>query len=205
MENCIKFKGKILFDPENVTNKQERQSEWKRFAMVLLEPNLKSGEKGITEYYAWFIRKRFGIPLHKPLRGAHVTLINDRDSDTNGKWEEIKKKWDGKEIDIYLNVDPFLGIKNRIGNYVDWWLTVPYEYRNELGAIRMELGLPARPYFGFHMTIGTAVNFYPRHEAGINATKAMGMFEERSEYLIRLAQADMLNLGEMPEPHQKAN
>lgn len=205
MENCIKFRGKILFDPENVTNKQERQSEWKKFAMVLLEPDLKDDEKGIAEYYAWFIRKRFGLPLHKPQRNAHVTLINDRASDTNGKWEEVKKKWNGKEIDIYVHIDPFLGIKNRMGNYCDWWLTVPYEYRDELGAIRMELGLPAKPYFGFHMTIGTAVNSYPKLEKGVNATKALGMFEERSEYLIRLAQNDMLNLGEMPVPQQKAN
>jgi hypothetical protein len=205
MENCIKFKGKILFDPEEMTSKQGRQSEWKKFAMVVLEPDLNLGEKGITDYYAWFFRKRFNIPLHRPLRGAHVTIINDRASDTNGKWEEVKSKWDGKEIDIYLHVDPFLGIKNRMGNYVDWWLTVPYEYRDELGAIRMELGLLAKPYFGFHMTIGTAINFYPKTGKEINATKAKGMFEEHSRYIIEMAQGDLLNLGEMPENQQKAN
>lgn len=194
-----------MFDPEEMTSKQGRQSEWKKFAMIILEPDLKSGEKGITDYYAWFFKKRFNIPLHRPLRGAHVTIINDRASDTNGKWEEIKSKWDGKEIDIYLHVDPFLGIKNRMGNYVDWWLTVPYEYRDELGAIRMELGLPAKPYFGFHMTIGTAVNFYPKSEIGMSATKAKGMFEEHSKYIIEMAQGDLLNLGEMPENQQKAN
>jgi len=150
-------------------------------------------------------KKRFNLPLHRPIRGAHVTIINDRASDTNGKWEEIKAKWDGKEIDIYLHVDPFLGIKNRMGNYVDWWLTVPYEYRDELGAIRVELGLPAKPYFGFHMTIGTAVNFYPKLEKGVNGIKAIGMYEERSEYIIKMAQNDLLNLGEMPEYQQKAN
>ena len=203
MENTFKISGKIVFDPVDYTSKQKRQSEWKKVAMIMLEPDLKQGDKGITEYYAWFVKKRFGIHLQKPLRDGHVTLINDRASDTNGKWEEVKKKWNGKEIDIHLHIDPFLGIKNRRGNYIDWWLTVPYEYRDELGAIRMELGLPAKPYFGFHMTIGTAVNSYPRTEKGVNATKALGMFEEQSEYLIRLAKTDMLNLGEMPVPHQK--
>lgn len=205
MKNCIKFKGKILFDPEEMTSKQGRQSEWKKTAMVILEPELNLGEKGIADYYAWFFKKRFNIPLHKPLRGAHVTIINDRASDTNGKWEEIKAKWDGEEIDIYLNVDPFLGIKNRMGNYVDWWLTVPYEFRDELGAIRMELGLPAKPYFGFHMTIGTAINFYPKTGKEINAAKAKGMFEDYSKYIIEMAKNDLLNLGEMPEYQQKAN
>lgn len=194
-----------MFDPEEMTNKQGRQSEWKKIAMVMLEPDLKPSEKGIADYYAWFFKKRFHIPLHKPLRNSHITIINDRASDTNGNWEQVKAKWNGKEIDIYLHVDPFLGIKNRVGNYVDWWLTVPYEYRDELGAIRMELGLPAKPYFGFHMTIGTAINFYPKTGKGINATKAKGMFEEHSRYIIEMAQSDLLNLGEIPEIKQKTN
>ncbi len=205
MDNCIKLSGTILFDPDNVTNKQERQSEWKKVAMVLLEPNLGRDEKGITEYYAWFIKKRFNMPLHKPLRDAHVTFINDKESETNGKWEEVKKKWNGKKVEVVLNVDPFLGIKNRMGDYHTWWLTVPYENREELHSIRRELGLRDRPYFGLHMTIGTAVNFYPRHEAGINATKAMGMFEEHSRYIIESAQKEFLNLGEIPVYQKNIN
>lgn len=189
--NIIKLKGVIEFDPIDLTKKHKNQGVWKKVAIVNI-----SGD--ICEYYHWFIKKRFNLILQPPFRNSHVTLVNDRESDTNGKWEEVKAKWDGKEIDIYLHVDPFLGIKNRMGNYVDWWLTVPYEYRDELGSIRMELGLPARPYFGFHMTIGTAINFYPRHEPGINAIKAKGMFEEYSEYILRLGQDDLLNLGEMP-------
>jgi len=57
MKNCIKISGTIIFDPEEVTNKQSRQSEWKKFAMVVLEPDLNLGEKGIADYYAWFSRK----------------------------------------------------------------------------------------------------------------------------------------------------
>lgn len=192
MDNCIKLSGKILFDPKDFTSKQERQSSWKKVALIMLEPNLSSSENGITDYYSWFIKKRFGIILQKPLRGAHVTLINDRASETNGKWEEIKKKWDGKIVDIFLNVDPFLGVENRDNNFKDWWLTIPYEYRNGLGSIREELGLSARPYFGFHMTIGTAVNFYPKLDYEVNAIKAKGMFSENSEYILKLAQKKFL-------------
>lgn len=198
MKNYIKISGTIVFDPENVTNKQERQSEWKKVAMVLLEPDLKAGEKGIAEYYAWFIKKRFNLPLHKPMRDAHITFINDKQSETNGKWEEVKKKWDGKKVDVILDVDPFLGVKNRMGDYLNWWLTVPYEHREELHSIRRELELADRPYFGLHMTIGTAVNSYPRVEKGISATKALGMFEEHSEYIIKLAQDGFVDLEDIP-------
>lgn len=204
MENVIKISGTILFDPKEFTSKQIRQGEWKKTAMVMLEEGLKKGEKGLTEYYAWFIKKHFNLPLQKPLRGAHVTIVNDRASDMkNNNWEEVKKKWNGKQVDIYLHVDPFLGVKNRRGNYCDWWLVVPYEYRDEIHSIREELGLRDRSYFGLHMTIGTALNFYPKFEEDYEypkqyGTKCMGMYEDSSEYIIKLAQNDKLNLGKIP-------
>jgi len=203
VENTIKIPGVILFDPKEITSKQSRQGEWKKTAMVLLEPDLDKNDKGITEYYAWFIKKHYGLPLQRPLRDAHVTFVNDRASDMSGDWEAVKEKWDGKKIEVVVHVDPFLGIKNRMGDYLNWWLTVPYEYRDELHSIRKELGLNERPYFGLHMTIGTALNFYPRFEEDYEypkqyGTKCMGMYEEHSKYLIELAQADKLNLGEVP-------
>ena len=192
MENCIKISGKILFDSVDFTSKQKRQAEWKKVAMVMLEPDLKPGEKGITEYYAWFIKKKFGIYLQKPLRDGHVTIVNDKVPNKAflKKWEEVKKKWDGKEVEITLNVDPFLGVSNRKGNYVDWWLAVPYECRKEIHSIREELGLRDRSYFGLHMTIGTAVNFKgtPYFKGVKNASSAMLMNEENSEFIIKKAQ-----------------
>jgi len=192
MENCIKISGVIKFDPKNITNKHERQSEWKKVAMVILEPNLKGDEKGITEYYAWFIKKRFNLHLQKPIRNAHITFINDRESETNGRWEDVKNRWDGKIIDITLNVDPLLGVKNRDGDYVHWWLTVPNEFREELHSIRRELELSERPRFGIHMTIGRALNHYLSVEVKENAAKAISMFEQHSEYIIKLAQSDLI-------------
>ena len=183
----------MVFDPIEFTGKQQRQAEWKKVAMVMFEPDLKSSDKGITEYYAWFIKKRFNVYLSKPLRGAHVTIVNDKESETNGRWEEVKKKWNGKTVDVILNLDPLLGVSNRKGNYTDWWLAVPYEERKEIHSIREELGLRDRSYFGLHMTIGSAVNSYTKIEKGTNASKAMGMNEEHSEYIIKLAQDGYIN------------
>lgn len=201
MENVIKLSGKILFDPKDLTSKHHRQSSWKRVAIILLEPQLKWEEKGITDYYAWFIERRFNLPLKKPIRGAHVTIVNDRGSEIKGDWEKVKKKWNGKSVDIYLNVDPFVGIKNRGDNTLDWWLTVPNEHREELYSIRKELGLKEKPYFGLHMTIGRAVDFYPNLYEDYEypkqyTTSCIGLYTEHSEYIINAAKKGKLNLGD---------
>jgi hypothetical protein len=146
--NIVTFTGKIVFDPENKTKKHNAQASWKRVAMVVFEPNNKTVSDGITGYYAWFIKKRYNLTLNPPLRGAHITFINDRGSDMNGKWEEVKNKWDGKSIDIKVLIDPRTDDKH-------WWFIVPEEHRKGLHDIRAELGL-GRPYFGLHMTIGHA-------------------------------------------------
>ncbi len=150
MYDKIKLTGKISFEPENKTNKHVNQSSWKKIAMVFFDGD-------IAEYYAWFIKKRYNLKLNKPLRGAHVSFINDsmKDLTQNGvlsaeeveiKWEEVKKKWDGKEIEIVLDLSPKT-------NDEHWWFNIPHEERESLQSIRDELGL-GRPYFGMHMSIG---------------------------------------------------
>jgi hypothetical protein len=147
MKNTIKIKGKIQFDPKDKTKKHSKQGSWKKVAMILFD-----GE--ISEYYAWFIKKRYNLVLNRPLRGAHITFINDRESDMNGKWEEIKKKYQGKEIEVVLSVDPRTDSANdRSSGH--WWFNIPEEDRKELHDLRGELGL-GRPHWGLHMALGYA-------------------------------------------------
>jgi hypothetical protein len=152
METKITLVGKIRFEPENRTKKHNAQSSWKRVAMVLL-----SGD--VCEYYAWFIQKRYNLVLNKPLRGAHISFINDsiKELSCNGTktieqidadWEAVKKKWDGKEIPVILDLNAATDDKH-------WWLRVSPQYRDRLHGIRAELGL-GQPFFGLHMTIGYA-------------------------------------------------
>jgi hypothetical protein len=152
MNNRITLTGKINFEPEDKTKKHLNQASWKKIAMVLIDGD-------ITDYYAWFIQKRYNLMLNKPLRGAHVSFINDsmRDLTQNGKiseteaintWEEVKKKWNGKKINIVLDLNPKTDDRT-------WWLNVPHDERNGLQAIRSELGLGI-PFFGMHMSIGYA-------------------------------------------------
>ena len=59
--NYIKLKGKILFDPVNLTKKHRLQADWKKVAYIQFEGD-------ICEYYAWFINKRYDLQLNKPIR-----------------------------------------------------------------------------------------------------------------------------------------
>jgi hypothetical protein len=151
--NNIILSGKILFDPENKTNKHNYQAAWKRMAMIMFDGD-------IAEYYAWFIKKRYNLILNKPLRGAHISFINDSNRDiqkgcglVNEKdvdliWELIKQKWNGKSIDVTLNTDVRSDGKH-------WWLNIPEENRQLIHDIRKEIGLD-KPFFGLHMSVGYA-------------------------------------------------
>ena len=174
--NTVKLTGKIVFDPEDKTNKHAKQASWKKVAMVLI-----GGD--VCEYYAWFLKKRYNLKLHKPLRSAHVTFINDKASDMNNQWEIVKEKWGGKEIEIIIDLQPKTDSSEPNSDY-HWWFNIAHEHRNELQSIRGELGL-GKPYFGLHMTIGRAVDFTgDDFEPGV--MKAKEMCIEHSIYLHKL-------------------
>lgn len=152
MNDRIILYGNIGFEPEDYTRKHKDQAAWKKIAMVFIEGD-------ICEYYAWFIQRRYSITLNKPLRGAHISFINDsmRDLTQNGEiseelvlecWERCKQKWDGKEIQIVLDLNPKTDDRS-------WWLNIPQDERDLLHEIRAEVGL-GRPHFGLHMSIGYA-------------------------------------------------
>ena len=158
----ILLKGKIEFDPVDRTKKHKDQASWKKVAMVVFEGD-------ICEYYAWFIKKRYSLSLNKPLRGAHITFINDslRDMGQNiEKWDEVKAKYSGKEIEVVISIDPRTDSDepNSTGH---WWLNIPEECRHELQSIREELGL-GRPYYGLHLSIGHANERNKDHSAYIH-------------------------------------
>ncbi len=178
MKDIVSYSGKILFEPENKTKKHENQAAWKKVAMVLIEGDL-------TDYYSWFLKKRFSLDLNKPLRGAHITFVNDSINDMSGNglktneevetiWENVKKKWDGKDIEIVLNLRPF-------SDNLHWWLIVDHAYREELHNIRAELGL-GKPYFGLHMSIGYANEKNLAHSEYINLLNEKGFIELNKDY-----------------------
>jgi hypothetical protein len=175
--HTVSYVGKIQFEPENKTKKHLAQATWKKVAMVLFDGEL-------AEYYSWFLKKRFNLELNKPLRGAHITFINDSIDDLNNRigsiedkealWEKLKQKWDGKEVSVTLNLRPFSDSNH-------WWLIVDHKFRDELHAIRAEVGL-GRPYFGLHMTIGYANERNLAHSQYINSLNEKGLILMNKDY-----------------------
>jgi hypothetical protein len=152
IDDKITLIGKIEFEPEDKTRKHKEQASWKKMAMVLIDGD-------VTEYYSWFIEKRYNLILNKPLRGAHISFINDsiKDMSRNGQlttkqvneqWNNVKKKWDGKKIPVVINLDPRTDDRT-------WWFNIPHDERELLQGIRNELGL-GKPYWGMHMSLGYA-------------------------------------------------
>lgn len=142
----FELKGVIEFDPVNVTKKHSAQSSWKKTAMVKFDDDT-------WAYYAWFIEKRFNLKLNKPLRGTHITIINDKcDFDT---FEQARQIFHGKEIT--LKYDPTCIRANKKGH---WWIKVECE---DVRSIRTVMGLSPDPYFGLHLTIGLATHLQLDH------------------------------------------
>ena len=169
----ILLTGRIEFEPENKTKKHNLQASWKHIAMVMIDGD-------VTEYYAWFIKKRYNLVLNKPLRGGHISFINDsfKDMSLNGQrsieevkqvWENVKNKWDGIEIPIMLNLEPRF-------DKTHWWLNITREHCELLQNIRGELEL-GKPFYGFHMSIGYANEKNLHHHQYICRLIKMGLIK----------------------------
>lgn len=158
--------GTIVFDPSNISKKHDKHASWKRVAMLMFDCDM-------AAYYAWFIKKRYSIVLQPPMRGTHITFINDSVRDMNGQWESVKKKWNGKQVGVQIGTDVRTDAEF-------WWLNLaPNE---TLTSIRTELGL-GDPYFKLHLTVGSAVNFRSNSPNENGSIKALEMHEEQSKYI----------------------
>jgi len=147
--DIIQSSGKLIFDPINRTKKHNKQSSWKRTAMIVINDDT-------YQYYQWLIEKRFpfiqGVKgdtnwLNPPLRGSHVTIINDKintENFTEQNYNKAKKLYNGKEIFFFFNWE---GLRNN-GEHIYFKVECPMGME-----IRKTAGL-SKPYFDFHITIG---------------------------------------------------
>ncbi len=141
----LKIVGKIEFDPINVTKKHNKQSSWKRTALVKFDCDTYA-------YYSWFLQKRFNLILNKPLRGTHITIINDIVD--NDIYEQARSIFHDKEITLFY--DP----THIRSNGSHWWIKV---VSDDATNIRTAMGLSPDPYFGLHLTIGLATHLQEVH------------------------------------------
>jgi len=142
----FELKGKIEFEPVNVSKKHYSQSTWKKVAIVKFECD-------IYAYYSWFLERRFNLKLNPPLRGTHITIINDIVEDDI--YEQAKELFKDKELTFYY--DPTIIRSNSKGH---WWLKVNSDDAHN---IRSAMGLDPNPYFGLHLTVGLSNPKYLDH------------------------------------------
>lgn len=139
MRNEIDIVGKVHFDPNDVSKKHERQSSWKSVATVLFP-----GDDHL--FYAWLIKRRYGLALNKPLRGFHLTFVNDKTSLIwADQWEQMKSDWEWSKVEVTASID----VRT---NGSHWWLKVTDP--GVLRTLRERLGLSPDPYWNWHITIG---------------------------------------------------
>ena len=187
--HTISYVGKIVFEPENKTKKHHAQSPWKRVAMILFEGEIAeyyswfmksrfniNFDKTLRGAHVTFINDRFEN-INKGLG-----TVEEKEA----LWEALKQKWDGKEIEVTFNLRPFNdlgsdwekdipvilteeelkeGKVQKNSHTYHWWLIVDHNFRDEIHAIREELGL-SRPYFGLHMTFGILTQNYEMDKNG---------------------------------------
>jgi hypothetical protein len=136
----------LEFDPPHLIEKHEKQAEWKKTAICNV-----GDHDDICTYYAWFLKKRFNISLNPPMRGSHVTVINDKIYDLE-KYNQAKEIFNKKEIIFEFDPAEVRGANNPKGEFY-WWLKV---YNTDVEAIREFAGLSRKPFFNLHLTLGAA-------------------------------------------------
>lgn len=140
----IELKGVIRYDPE-----RENLKKGKSCCIVEID-------SGITDYYRYFVNKKYGIELIKPAWGSHISIIQGEEAEIS-KNNKYWKKYEGKEIKIYYYPYPrYSGdTDNKYGSNAGrfWFLSVESYFFNEL---RNELSLSniKTP----HLTIGRKKN-----------------------------------------------
>lgn len=132
--NWVKAKGKLVYEPERPGIKKEsRNTPW----WIIVE--FKGGQ--MSDYYSWWMKKLYGVPLQKPVWGNHVTILDGR-KEVDPKYRHVWKKYNGQIIDFEYNVA-----------LEQHWKFISLPVRCEFfDVIRKELGFfNSHPY---HMTVG---------------------------------------------------
>lgn len=119
--------GTLIYDPKA----RIKQEPW----WLILKT-----DKGILDYYQSQIKQHFDVGFEKTVWGSHISVVR-------GDNPPKKEAW-GK----YKNEKIKFTYTNQV--YRAHWFFCIDAYSERLEEIRMELGLPKLPKFGFHLTIG---------------------------------------------------
>ena len=136
MTQNARCNGKFIFSPSRPGLKKTHRAFDN--AVILKVDN------GISEYYSWWLNRKYGISLSKPAWGTHITVVSDKDRVKDiESFNKIKSSLDGKMIQVPYEVD--------LRKQWQFWV-LEVQPTKEMIEIRKSLGL--RENFPFHITIG---------------------------------------------------
>ncbi len=127
--NLIKLSGKLIYDPKRPGVKKTGNGK-----VLILQPYFDD----IDLLYQWFIKRRFGLPLQRPVWKPHVTAVSIKEKPLEVHWK--------KYADEMVSFEYSPEVEQ---HWKFWVLPIKCDRLNE---IRAELGLA--PHNKFHMTIG---------------------------------------------------
>jgi hypothetical protein len=128
--------GKFFFSPKREGLKKTHRSFDRGIILKV--------DNGITDYYSWWLWRKYGIRVSKPAWGTHVTVVSDRDRVRDiAAFEQLKKELDSTYVKLHYNVN--------IEKHWHFWV-LPVIPNHAISKIRNELGL--RNDYPFHITIG---------------------------------------------------
>lgn len=123
--------GRIIYNPNRPDKKKVRAADdWHLILKV---------DNGISEYYRWWLQKRFGLYTNPPTWGCHVTVCDARQKPGN---PAVWRAYEGDLITIEYSPVIYQAWKF-------WCLPVR---SNELTFMQKELGYS--PKSDLHITIG---------------------------------------------------
>ncbi len=106
-------------------------------------------DEGLVDYYQHWIKHHYDVGFERTVWGSHISVIRKEEPPTREAW----KKYEGEEI-------PFT-YTNQVYR-VHWFFCINVQSAR-LEDIRLELGLPKLPRFGFHLTVGRLNKQYLKH------------------------------------------
>jgi hypothetical protein len=128
-----KSKGMLVYNPcRPDLRKIRRAEEW--LLMVKVDP-------GISLYYRWWIKKRWGIHLHPPMFDTHITVLDGRVPVK----PIFKDKWGSHKYEL-------IEFEYSVEFEQHWKFFVLPVKCDRLNDIRSELGFAS--YDDFHITFG---------------------------------------------------
>jgi hypothetical protein len=134
MEQFFKLKGKLVYEPVRT----ELRKTFKAKTLIVDLPF-----DDLALYYCSVIKQKYGVHLHPPMWGNHVTVVR---GDEKPPKSQVWKKHEGETVEF--EVSPHL-----YRNWNFWCLPVRSQ---QLHDIRKELGLAA--FHEMHVTVGREVD-----------------------------------------------